>query len=148
EEVVREEKNEEGEWKKGEGGDEAENERGRGSRRCGIRPGLFQCYRHVSASSRRKARCARGEGSCRDEMRDTSRVVIWSSLINPAMDCVLDERIIGESDRSSPNCYPKSEMGTGSDDVAGFTKCVAECNFDRRDVRVHRSGLVARGDVA
>ena len=61
-----------------------------------------------------------------------SRVVIWSSRINPDMDCVRDERNISESDRSSANCHPKSEMGTVSDDVAGFTKCVAECNFDCR----------------
>ena len=28
-------------------------------------------------------------------------------------------------------------MGTVSDGVAGFTKCVAECNFDCRHVRVY-----------
>ena len=31
-------------------------------------------------------------------------------------------------------------MGTVSDGVAGFTKCVAECNFDCRNVRVYRGG--------
>ena len=62
------------------------------------------------------------------------------------MDCVRDERIIGESDRSSAHCHPKSEMGTVSDDVAGFTKCVAECNFDCRHVRVYRGGLGASPD--
>jgi hypothetical protein len=66
-----------------------------------------------------------------------SRVVIWSSLINPAMDCVRDERISGETNRSSPNCHPKSGIGTVSDGVAGFTKRVAECNFDCRHVRVY-----------
>jgi hypothetical protein len=62
------------------------------------------------------------------------------------MDFVRDERISGESDRSSAYCHPKSEMGTVSDDVAGFTKCVAECNFDCRHVRVYRSGLGASPD--
>src|SRR6476646_8029995 len=58
-----------------------------------------------------------------------SRVVIWSSLINPAMDCARDERI-SQGNRSSPHCHPKSEMGTVSDDKAGFAKCVSECDFD------------------
>jgi len=62
------------------------------------------------------------------------------------MDCVRDERISGESDRSSAHCHPKSKMGTVSDDVAGFTKCVAERNFDCRHVRVYRGGLGARPD--
>jgi hypothetical protein len=62
------------------------------------------------------------------------------------MDCVRDERIIGESDRSSAHCHPKSEMGTVSDDVAGFTKCIAERNFDCRHVCVYRGGLGARPD--
>src|SRR5437879_6366243 len=75
-----------------------------------------------------------------------SRVVIWSSRINPDMDCVRDERNISESDRSSANCHPKSRMGTISDNVAGVTKCVAECNFDRRDVRVYRGGRSAGAD--
>src|SRR5215468_8773820 len=57
-----------------------------------------------------------------------------------------DERISGESDRSSAHCHSKSEMGTGSDGVACFTKCVAECNFDCRHVRVHRGGPGARSD--
>jgi hypothetical protein len=47
-----------------------------------------------------------------------SKVVIWSSFINPAMDCAGDERI-SESNRSSPHCYAKSKMGTVSDPVAG-----------------------------
>jgi hypothetical protein len=62
------------------------------------------------------------------------------------MDCVRDERIIGESDRSSAHCHPKSKMGAGSDGVAGFTECVAECNFDCRHVRVYRGGLRASPD--
>src|SRR5512132_2872622 len=47
-----------------------------------------------------------------------SRVVIWSSLINPAMDCVRHERNNSESDRSSAHSHPKSKMGAGSDRVA------------------------------
>ena len=88
----------------------------------------------------------RGAHLCRDEMRDALPSVIWSSLVNAAMDCVRHERVSGESNRSSPNCHPKSEMGTVSDGVAGFTKCVAECNFDCRHVRVYRGGLGARPD--
>ena len=57
------------------------------------------------------------------------------------MDFVRDERIIGESDRSPANRHPKPEMGTVSDGVAGFTKCVAERNFDCWHVRVYRGGL-------
>jgi hypothetical protein len=53
------------------------------------------------------------------------------------MDCVRDERISGETNRSSPNCHPKSGIGTVSDGVAGFTKRVAECNFDCRHLRVY-----------
>jgi len=53
------------------------------------------------------------------------------------MDCVRDERISGETNRSSPNCHPKSGIGTVSDGVADFTKRVAECNFDCRHVRVY-----------
>ena len=75
-----------------------------------------------------------------------SRVVIWSSLINPAMDCARDERITGESNRSPAHCHSKSEMGAVSHDVADFTKCVAECNFDCRDVRLYCGGSVARPD--
>ena len=75
-----------------------------------------------------------------------SRVVIWSSLPNPAMDCLRDERISGTNNRSSADCHPKSEMGTVSDRVAGFTKCIAECNLDRRHVRVYRGGPGARSD--
>ena len=90
--------------------------------------------------------CKRGAHSDSDKCVTLSRVVIWSSLINPAMDCVRDERIIGESDRSSAHCHPKSEMGTVSDDVAGFTKCVAERNFDCWHVCVYRGGLRASPD--
>jgi len=68
------------------------------------------------------------------------RVVIWSLLINPAMDCARDERISGESHRSSTYCDSKSEMGTISNGVARFSKCVAECNFNCRNVRVYRGG--------
>ena len=53
------------------------------------------------------------------------------------MDCVRDERIIRERDRSSAHCHPKSEMGTVCDDVAGVAKCVAERNFECRHVRVY-----------
>src|SRR5262249_35295049 len=88
-----------------------------------------------------------GSASCRDECTTFSRVVIWSSRINPDMDCVRDERIIGESDRSSANCHPKSQMGAISDKVAGFTKCVAECNFDCWHVRVYRGGPSGRPDL-
>jgi hypothetical protein len=87
-----------------------------------------------------------GAHSGSDKCVTLSRVVIWSSLINPAMDCIRDERIIGESDRSSAHCHPKSKMGTVSDDVAGFTKCVAKRNFDCRHVRVYRGGLGASPD--
>jgi len=38
------------------------------------------------------------------------------------------------------HCDTKSQMGTGRHGVAGFTKCVAECNFDCRNVRVYRGG--------
>jgi hypothetical protein len=88
----------------------------------------------------------RGAHPCCDEGATLSQVVIWSSLINPAMDFIRDERIIGKNDRSSAHCHSKSEMGTVSDRVAGFTKCVAECNFDCRHVRVYRGGLGARPD--
>ena len=81
--------------------------------------------------------CKSGAHSGSDKCVTLSRVVIWSSLINPAMDCVRDERISGETNRSSPNCHPKSGIGTVSDGVAGFTKRVAECNFGCRHVRVY-----------
>ena len=74
------------------------------------------------------------------------RVVIWSSLINPAMDCARDERFSGESDRSSANCHPKSKMGTVSDRVAGCAQCLSEYNFDCRNVRVYRDGPGACSD--
>src|SRR6266481_84413 len=75
-----------------------------------------------------------------------SRVVIWSSLINPAMDCARDERIDGENNRSSADCHPKPKMGPVSNRVAGFTECFAECNFDCGNVRVYRGGPGARPD--
>src|SRR4029077_5118458 len=90
--------------------------------------------------------CKRGAHSGSDKCVTLSPVVIWSSLINPAMDCVRDERNNGESDRSSAHCHPKSKMGSGSDAVAGCTKCFAECNFDCRHVRVYRGGLGVRPD--
>jgi hypothetical protein len=40
----------------------------------------------------------KGEHLCRDEMRGVLLVVLWPTLINPAMDCARDERISGESD--------------------------------------------------
>ena len=40
-------------------------------------------------------------------------------------------------------------MGTVSDGMAGFAKCVAECNFDCRNVRVyHGAGYGWGGNVA
>src|ERR1700757_2178310 len=99
---------------------------------CSNVTGMFQ------PSSRRNARCARMERiRIAMECGTISRVVLWSSLLSPAMDCIRDERIIGENDRSSANCHAKSKVGTVSDHLAGCTKCVAECNFDRRHVRVH-----------
>src|SRR5438034_11594859 len=74
-----------------------------------------------------------------DEYAKPSRVVIWSSLPRPAMDCVRDEQISGAIHGSSANCHSKPEMGTNNDHVVGLTKCVAECNFNRRNVRVYRS---------
>jgi hypothetical protein len=62
------------------------------------------------------------------------------------MDFVRDERIIGESDRSSAHWHPKSKMGTVSHRVAGCAKCVAERDFDCRNVRVYCGGLGARPD--
>jgi hypothetical protein len=78
--------------------------------------------------------------------RRSPELFIWSSLNNPAMDFVRDERIIGESNRSSANCHPKSEMGTVSNGVAGLTKCVAERNFDCWNVRLHRGRPGVRAD--
>src|SRR5262249_39741099 len=49
--------------------------------------------------------------------------------------------------RSSPNCYPKSKMGAGSNRVACRTKGFAECNFDRGYVRVHCRRNRLRTDV-
>jgi hypothetical protein len=80
------------------------------------------------------------------ECATLSRVVIWPSLIKPVMDCVRDERIIGESDRSSTDCHAKSQMGTVSDRVAGFAECIAECDFDCGHVRVYRGGFGASPD--
>jgi hypothetical protein len=91
------------------------------------------------------ALCKKGAHLCRDEMRDAFPSVIWSSFINPAMDCARDERI-SESNRSSPHCDAKSKMGTGSDRAAGFAKCVSECNFHCRNVRVYRGGRSAWPD--
>src|SRR5258707_11372423 len=90
--------------------------------------------------------CKRGAHSDSDKCVTLSRVVIWSSLIHPAMDCVRDERIIGESDRSSAHWHPKSKMGTVSHRVAGCAKCVSECDFDCRNVRVYCGGPGARPD--
>jgi hypothetical protein len=53
------------------------------------------------------------------------------------MDCARDERIIGENYRPPAHCHAKSKMGTVGHDVARFTKCIAECNFDCRKVRVY-----------
>src|SRR4029077_19964286 len=92
------------------------------------------------------ALCKKGAHLCRDEMRDSLPSVIWSSFINPAMDCARDERISGEINRSSPHCHAKSKMGTVSDRVARFAKCVSECNFYCRNVRLYRGGTSARPD--
>src|SRR5436305_6901517 len=73
-----------------------------------------------------------------------SRVVIWSSLLRPAMDCLRNERISGAHNRSSANRHPKPEVGADSDHLVGLAKCVAECNFNRRNVRVYRSGTSAQ----
>jgi hypothetical protein len=78
---------------------------------------------------------------------DVLRVVIWSPLVNPAMDCVRDERIIGESNRSSAHCHPKSVMGTVSDHLAGCAKCIAECNFHCRNVCLYRGRFGAWPDL-
>ena len=76
--------------------DESQNERG--TRRDYVRPGLLQRGRHGSASSRRKAHCARRERICvAMKCATLSRVVIWSSFINPAMDCARDERITAKA---------------------------------------------------
>jgi hypothetical protein len=48
-----------------------------------------------------------GSASGLQRMRNALLVVIWSSLLKPAMDGVRDERIIGENDRSSANCDSK-----------------------------------------
>jgi hypothetical protein len=94
-----------------------------------------------------KARYARGERiRVAIQYATLSRVVIWSSLINPAMDCARDEQISGESDRSPAHCHPKSQMGRVSHSVAGFTKCVAEYNFDCWYVRLYRGGRGAGHD--
>ena len=84
--------------------------------------------------------------SVSDEMHGALPTCYWSSLVKSAMDCARDERIIGESNRSPAHCHAKSEMGTVSDDVAGFTKCVAECNFNCGYVRVYRGGVGVRPD--
>ena len=86
--------------------------------------------------------------SVSDEMHGALPTCYWSSLVKSAMDCARDERIIGESNRSPAHCHAKSEMGTVSDDVAGFTKCVAECNFDCRNVRVYRVGSRASPELS
>src|SRR5881392_1005129 len=75
------------------------------------------------------------------------RVVVWSFWFSPAMDFVRDERIRAANDRSPANCHPKSEMGTVGDHVARFTKCVAQCYFDRWHVCVHCSGNRAQPDI-
>ena len=56
------------------------------------------------------------------------------------MDCARDERIIGEKYRAQAHRHAKSKMGPVGHDVAGFTKCIAECNFDCRNVRVYSIG--------
>ena len=51
-----------------------------------------------------------GSASVSDEYATLSRIVIWSSLISPAMDRARDERISGESNQSSAHCDAKSQM--------------------------------------
>ena len=80
-----------------------------------------------------------GSASVSDEYATLSRVVIWSSLISPALDRARDERISGESNQSSAHCDAKSQMGTVGDDVAGFMKC-RRMQFRLPDVRVYRGG--------
>ncbi len=63
------------------------------------------------------------------------------------MDFVRDARISAANDRSPANCHPKPEMGTVCDHVARFTKCVAQCYFDRWHVRVHCRGNRAQPDI-
>ena len=60
------------------------------------------------------------------------------------MDCVRDERIRRANDGSSANCHPKPEVGADRDYMVGLAKCVAECNFNRRNVRMYRSGISAQ----
>src|SRR5262249_32081660 len=104
---------------------------------------LQACF---SIISKERALCKTGAHTGCHEFATSSRVVIWSAPMNPVMDSVRDERISGESDRSPANCHPKSKVGTVSNNVAGCSKCVTECNFDCRNVRVYRSGPGARPD--
>src|SRR5437868_13390232 len=81
--------------------------------------------------SKERVLCKRVAHQCGDECATLSRVVIWSSLLRPAMDCVRNERISGAHNGSSANCHPKPEVGANSDHVVGLAKCVGECNFTR-----------------
>src|SRR5215469_3565757 len=98
---------------------------------------LQACF---SIISKERALCKKGAHPYYEECPTSSRGVIWSSRINPVMDSVRDERISGENDRSPTDCHAKPEMGTVSDGVAGRAKCVAERDFDCRNVRVSRRG--------
>src|SRR5262245_33338949 len=104
---------------------------------------LQACFSIISNEG---ALCKRERTFVAISARTAPEVVIWPSLINPVMDCVRDERIIRQSNRSPPHCHAQSEMGTVSDGMVGRTKCIAEYDFDRRNVRVHRGGLGAGAD--
>ena len=81
--------------------------------------------------------------------REFARVLSSCYLVILLKACygfVRDERICGASNRSPTNCHPKSKVGAGSNSVAGVTKSITECHFDRGHVRVCRGGLRARPD--
>ena len=86
-----------------------------------------------------------GSASVSDEYATLSRIVIWSSLISPAMDRARDERISGESNQSSAHCDAKSQMAQSATTWLA-SRNVAECNFDCRNVRVYRGGPGASPD--
>ena len=80
-----------------------------------------------------------GSASVSDEYATLSRVVIWSSLISPAMDRARDERISGESNQSSAHCDAKSQMAQSATTWLASRKspdAISIAGF----VRVYRGG--------
>ena len=74
------------------------------------------------------------------------RVVISSFFLRPAMDSSAMNESAAQAIDRRPIATRNRKVGAGNNSVAGVTKSITECHFDRGHVRVCRGGLRARPD--